>query len=101
MLSTSVFASWINYLIVFSILFVPPTIIRLAWRRPLAKTPSIVVCVLSYFPFHILFHAIGAQDYTNLIFLCVFASYFILRYQTTASAATDVKAKRKELGYDE
>ena len=101
MLSTSVLASWVIYLIVFSILFVPPTILRLAWQRPLSKTPSIVVCVLSYFPFHILFQAIGAQDYTNLIFLCVFASYFILRYQTTASAAADVKAKKKELGYDE
>ncbi len=101
MLSTSVLTSWINYLIVFSILFVPPIILRIAWRRPLSKTPAIVVCVLSYFPFHILFQAIGAKDFTNLIFLCVFASYFILRYQTTASAAVDVKATRKELGYDE
>jgi len=40
MLSTSVPASWVSYLIVFSILFVPPAILRLAWRRPLAQTPA-------------------------------------------------------------
>lgn len=101
MLSNPVLQSWINYVVVFAILFVPPTILRLAWRRPLSKTPSIVVCVLSYFPFHILFQAIGAQGYTNLIFICVFASYYILRFQTTASAAMDAETKRKELGYDE
>jgi hypothetical protein len=102
LMSTDAEASpFLNFIIVLVILFLPPTIIRLAWRRPLSNKVAISILVLSYFPFHILFQVIKAQEYSNLIFLGVFASYWILRFQTSASAAEEMKGKRKELGYDE
>ena len=39
---------WLDYALIFVILFFPPTLIRLVWRRSLPKATAIVLCVASY-----------------------------------------------------
>ncbi|ENO92688.1 hypothetical protein C662_11128 [Thauera sp. 28] len=92
---------WLDYALIFVILFFPPTLIRLVWRRSLPKATAIVLCVASYFPYHILFAAIGASPYTNLIMLATIANYFVYRYKTGTEARKDAVAARSKLGYEE
>ncbi len=81
------------------ILLLPATIIRVLWRKRIPKKYAIGLCILSYFPFFIIFGYLGLEKTQNLIPFGVFTSYYIYTFATKAQIAKEVANERSKLGY--
>lgn len=92
----------LSFLITWTVVLVPPAIIRFIRRKPLTKGVAIALAAVLYFANIILFTAMGSQSKSHgaLVIGAVFC-YYVLRWQTNASAAKSVAEQRKALGYDD
>jgi hypothetical protein len=93
---------WLSFLITWAVVLIPPAVIRALRDQPLGNKVSITLCVALYFGNIIIFSMLGSQSKSHLaLLLGAWFSYYILRWQTEASAARMVASQRKALGYDE
>jgi len=84
------------------VILVPPALIRAVRRKPLVKKTAAWTCFFLYFAEVIFFEALGSQSKSHLAVLVgAFASYHVLRWQSTASARRAVAEQRRALGYDD
>lgn len=92
----------LSFVITWTVVLVPPAIIRFIRRKPLSKVVAITLTIVLYFANIILFTAMGSQSKSHgaLVIGAIFC-YYVLRWQTNASAARSVAEQRKALGYDE
>jgi hypothetical protein len=93
---------WFSFLITWTVILVPPAVIRIIRRRPLSKGFAITFSVIFYFVNIVIFSALGSQSKSHTaVFIGAFFCYFVLRWQTNRSAAKSVAEQRKAAGYDE
>jgi Ca2+/Na+ antiporter len=92
----------LSFVITWTVVLVPPAIIRLIRRKPLSKRFAITLAAVLYFANIILFTAMGSQSKSHgaLVIVAIFC-YYVLRWQTNASAARLATEQRKALGYDD
>ena len=92
---------YLSFFITWIVVLGPPAFVRLVRRRPLTKTPAIVLCVAFYFANIIFFSAIGSESKSHgALIIGAFFSYYLFQWQTKASTAKAASEQRKELGYD-
>jgi len=75
----------LSFVITWTVVLVPPTVIRFIRRKPISKGVAITVAVLFYFANIILFLAMGSQSKSHgaLVIGAIFC-YYILRWQTNS-----------------
>ena len=92
----------LNFLITWTIILVPPILIRALRRTFLTKAYAIGIALVLFFANHIIFSAMtGTQSTRTFLAVGAFISFYVLRWQTKASAADSVTAQRKAMGYGE
>lgn len=98
---TSVLELVLSFIFTWTVVLIPPAVVRLVRRKPLLKGTAIVSSVVLYFVNVVLFTAMGSQSKSHTaLFIGAIFSYYIFRWQTKASAAKSAAEKRQELGYD-
>jgi hypothetical protein len=92
----------LSFVITWTVVLLPPVIIRFIRRKPLPKGFAITLAAVLYVANVTLFTALGSQSKSHgaLVIGAVFC-YYILRRQTNVSAARSVAEQRKALGYDD
>ena len=92
----------LSFVITWTIVLVPPAIIRYIYQKPLSKGVAITLAIVLYFANKILFTAMGSQSKSHAALLIgsIFC-FYVLRWQTSASAARTVAEQRKAHGDDE
>jgi hypothetical protein len=92
----------LSFVVTWTVVLVPPAIIRFIRRKPISKWVAITLASVLYFANIVLFTAMGSQSKSHgaLVIGAIFC-YYVLRWQTSASAAMSAAQQRKTLGYDE
>ncbi len=91
----------LSLLITWTVILVPPVLVRAFRRKALTKPWAIGVALVLFFLNHILFAvATGTESSRTFLAVGAFVSFYVLRWQTKASAADSVAAQRKSMGYD-
>jgi len=91
----------LSFIITWTVVLIPPAVVRLIRRKALAKNTAIALSVVLYFVNVVLFTAMGSESKSHgaLLIGAIF-SYYVFRWQTKASAAKSVAEQRQALGYD-
>lgn len=93
---------FLNFLITWTVVLAPPAAIRAIRRARLSVGYSVAIVVVLYLANHILFAEMtGVQSSRGYLFIGAIFSFYVLRWQTKASAARWVAAERHALGYDD
>lgn len=99
--SYSVLDLVLAFLITWTIVLIPPTIIRFARKKPLTKPISIALCFGFYFVNLAIFFALGSESKSHTaLAIGTFLSYRVLRWETNANAGKSVEEQRRAAGYD-
>lgn len=92
----------LSFVITWTVVLVPPAIIRFMRRKPLTKWFALALAGILYFANIILFTAMGSQSKSHgALVIGAILGYYVLRWQTNSSAARSATEQRKELGYDD
>lgn len=92
----------LSFLITWTIVLIPPTIIRIARKKPLTKPISIAICFGLYFMNLAIFLALGSKSESHTaLAIGTFLSYRVLRWETNANAGKSVEEQRRAAGYDD
>lgn len=93
---------YLSFAITWIIVIAPPAIFRWIFGKPLYKPFAVAAATFLFLVNVIIFTALGSQSKSHgALVLGVFVCYYILRWQTKASAGGGISAQRKRLGYDD